>query len=148
MALLGGKQVRHPGRAQPAAKFVLMTALSVSAGRFVEDKPSYAVISRYLTLSSWLWASTVALLPFVNGIERFKRWLYLSLPACLIALMLGGGWVGYENRYLPIASIYEALRDRQDVGDQELAKLHPNTTRTKPLLKQLREQGLSLYAKP
>lgn len=127
------------------AIFLVLTAFAVSFGRFSEDKPSYSVISRYLTMSSWFWAALIALLPLVEF--HYKRWIYIALTASLIALMVGGGWVGYENRYLPVLPAYESAKNGLKIKDIDLNKLYPDQNKTKVLLKKLRDQKLSIYAK-
>ncbi|TCT22186.1 hypothetical protein [Thiobaca trueperi] len=126
------------------AIFLILTAFAVSSGRFSEDKPSYSVISRYLTMTSWFWAALIALFPLVEF--HYKRWIYIALTASLAALMVGGGWVGYENRYLPVLPAYESAKNNLKIKDTDLGRLYPDQNKTEILLKKLKDQKLSLYA--
>lgn len=128
------------------AGFVILTSFAVSCGRFIEDKPSYSVISRYLTMSSWYWAALFALMPLFWNRFRHLHWLYLIILASLIALMLGGAWVGYERQYLITLPAYRAVKTGQTVLDHDLIKIYPDPDKVRNLMNKLNEHKLSIYS--
>ncbi len=129
------------------ALFVILSTFAISSGRFVEDKPSYSTISRYLTISSWYWAALFTLLPILEKKFPYRRWINIIIASSLIALMFGGAWVGYENRYLPTLPAYEAAK-KQEVftTNNQLLLLYPEPNRVRQLLDQLKIHKLSVYA--
>lgn len=126
--------------------FVILSALAISSGRFVENKPSYSTISRYLTISSWYWGALFTLLPILENRFPYRRWINIIIAPPLVALMFGGAWVGYENRYLLTLPAYEATKKKEILTDSQLAYLYPEPSKAQRLLEQLKTYKLSVYA--
>lgn len=106
------------------AAFVLGTTLVTSFGR-MEFGLRQSTVSRYITMSSWLWAVLIVMLPFVNTPRLRIGYIYLFLAASLTFLTIAGGWVGYIRLYLRVLPAYHAVISGGPLEGDALAQVHP-----------------------
>lgn len=108
------------------AVFIFGTTFVISLGR-MEYGLRQSTVSRYLTMSTWFWASLIVLLPLVRIPRLHMNVIYLLLTASLTFLTIAGGWVGYVRLYLRILPAYQAVISGGAISSEALAQIHPNS---------------------
>lgn len=120
-------QFLHSGMWKPLlpylaiAVFVIGTTFVISLGR-MEFGLRQSTVSRYLTLSAWLWASLITMLPFIKIPGLRIGYVYLLLAASLTFLTMAGGWVGYVRLYLRILPAYQTVISGEPLEGEVLAR--------------------------
>jgi hypothetical protein len=125
--------------------FVLFSAVLVTLGR-MDLGLIQSRVSRYQTMSIWLWASLLTFLPLLNVKRFYTNLLYVTISVALLNLMYTGylnGQLGIYQRTLPA---YQAITSGQYVGDDVLLLLHPRVDVVRPRLNFLCENRLSVCA--
>ena len=107
------------------ALFVIGTTFAISLGR-MEFGLRQSTVSRYLTMSAWLWAALLTMLPFIKIPRLRMEYVYLLLTASLAFLTLAGGWVGYVRLHLRILPAYQTVISGKPLEGDALFQIHPN----------------------
>jgi hypothetical protein len=126
--------------------FVLCSALLITVGR-MELGLIQSRVSRYQTMSVWLWACLLTFLPLLNVKRFYRNLFYVTVTAALFNLMYTGYLNGQLGIYQRTQPAYQALTSGQDVGDDALLLLHPQVDDVvRPGLNFLCENRLSVCA--
>lgn len=143
-------QFLHSGMWKPLlpylaiAVFVIGTTFVISLGR-MEFGLRQSTVSRYLTLSAWLWASLITMLPFIKIPGLRIGYVYLLLAASLTFLTMAGGWVGYVRLYLRILPAYQTVISGEPLEGEVLGQIHPQPENSTEDLEFMKKNKLSAW---
>lgn len=114
--------------------FILGSGLVIGIGRSYGGA-RLALAPRYITQTSWYWASLLAILPLAK-INYMLRNVFLALIAALLLLSSTGGAVSaYKWRYLRVLPVYKAVLAGESPTDEALSAIYgdvePGVTRSR-----------------
>jgi hypothetical protein len=152
LCLVIARYLAKTGHVRPGLPYLAMIAFVMASGVVISlaRMPAgiaQAVASRYLAISTWYWASILALLPLIPFSRIPQRVLFSLIAVCLLWQM---GWgtacaKAFHSRLIPA---YEAAVEHRYMSDQVLRGVaQPGTyDQARSALKYLADHRLSAYA--
>ncbi|MFC2029703.1 hypothetical protein ACFLWA_03135 [Chloroflexota bacterium] len=111
--------------------FIVGSAVAIGIGRSFGG-PRLALAPRYITQTTWYWASLLVLLSATRVSRKLKNTSLVLVVFLLILSTLGGTISGYKWRYLRTLPAYRAVSSGEYVSDDQLSSISiigPSQTR-------------------